>query len=165
MREPVKPQRIKVEIEKALGYEKVGNIESALKVLTDLCEEYPGDGEVWLEHALLLDKHGKEEEAISKYLNAVEFGLTAERERVALICLASSYRKVDEIDKAMSTILKVRNRFPNAVVECFYALILHDAGFSSKAITALGLTLIQEASSGALSGFEEALKNKFVELS
>lgn len=152
------------EIKHALNYEKQGDQDTAFEALNDLCLKNPQVGEVWLEYALLLDKHDKEEEAIPKYQKAIECGLTPERERIAFTCLASSYRNVGEIDNAMTTIKQVRERMPNGIVECFYALILYDAGFPAKAVATLGHALLEHSKPGILNGFEKVLNDKFVEL-
>lgn len=158
-------QWIHTSIQRALQHEEEGNTETALKMLNELCSAYPHLGEVWLERGLLLDKHDQEKEAIPNYQQALECGLSSDKERIALVCLASSYRNIGEIKNALNTILRARRIYRrNAVVECFYALILHDAGLSNKAIRILGLTLLQEARSEAFLGFEKALENKFREI-
>lgn len=161
----MRQQQIRLEIEEALRHQDTEDENVILDKLSELCSRYPNQSETWLEYALSLDRLSKEEEAIPNYKRALELGLDDDQERVALICLASSYRNIGEIDEALKTISQARQRFhENAIVECFYALILHDAGLSSKAISTLGLTLLREANPETLQGFEKALEYKFNDL-
>jgi tetratricopeptide (TPR) repeat protein len=156
---------VHLEIKKALLEEESGDLQGALQRLKRLSDQHPEVGEIWLEHALLLDKHDLEKEAIPHYQNALACGLNPGRVLIALICLASSYRNVGEIQKGLETIETARQQFPDhAVIECFYSLILHSAGEHAKALSTLGFTLLREARFGAVAGFEEALRYKFNEL-
>lgn len=156
---------LREEIEKALKHEESGDLAAALELLDHLCNVHPDSGEAWLEHALLLDKHDREADAIPKYQKALSYGLNPDQERTALTCLASSYRNVGEMQLALETIEDANSRFPeNAVVESFLALIQHDSGLEAKALQTLGRTLLRVAMPGSLSGFEGALEYKFTEL-
>lgn len=115
-----------------------------------------------LETALRHDRAGREPEAIPEYQAALQAGLDPSDERVALICLASSFREVGNVDEARTTIDKARRRFRgDAVVDAFAALVLLDAGQGTRAVRLLGLALCEHARRCSLEGFEDALRRKF----
>lgn len=110
----------------------------------------------------MLDSLGREKTAIPHYEHALQVGLSNSDERVALICLASSYRNTKDFDAALRVIGKARHRYPNdPAVESFYALIKFSAGDAPGAIRTLGAILLKSVPAEAFDGFDEALKSKF----
>lgn len=122
----------------------------------------PVTAQDYLAQGLAHDKAGREAMAIPDYHHALKLGLGEHDERIALICLASSYRNVGEHETAQSIIERTRRKFRgDPVVDAFAALILLDAGDPRQAVQILGLALCEHAKSGALDGFSAALARKF----
>nr|WP_283163329.1 tetratricopeptide repeat protein [Sporolactobacillus mangiferae] len=139
-----------------------GSIGQGLRKFNTLMASFPQDSRVQLHYALALDQQGMEVEAIPHYQKALQLGMRTEDVRVALICLASSYRNVGRHDAALETIERAVEKYKNdAVVQCFYSLILLDNGQSARAVGMLGHLLLQEAAPQKFTGFEQALHNKF----
>ncbi len=116
----------------------------------------------YLASALRHDKAGRESKAVPHYRQALELGLDSADQRIALICLASSYRNLAQLDEALAVITKARRAFPHdAVVDGFAALILLDAGQPQRAVRVLGLALCEHAVPSALDGFDTVLARKF----
>lgn len=144
---------------------KNGHEDTCLSLYRSLCERAPNDPKLRLKYALALDHFSREEEAIPVYKKALKTGLNPDDERIALICLASSYRNVGQLDAALTTIMQALEKFPDDVVAaCFYSLILLDAGWGEKAVQQLGRTLLRTLDPLAFEGFHEALNSKFNEL-
>ncbi len=149
-------------IHKADAFMKNGNEQACLALLSNLCVQVPGNSDAWLKYALALDHFSKEEEAIPVYRKSMEIGLDYESERTALICLASSYRNIGQLDLATETIVRTLKKYPdNIAAECFYSLILADAGRSRKAVQLLGRALLKSLEPAAFEGFKGALDFKF----
>lgn len=115
-----------------------------------------------LARGLAHDKAGREAKAIPEYQRALKLGLKEDDERTALICMASSYRNIGDHEMAQSVIERARRKFRgHPVVDAFAALILLDAGQPKRAVRILGLALCDHVETGALAGFDSALKRKF----
>ncbi|WP_416828623.1 tetratricopeptide repeat protein [Ectobacillus polymachus] len=158
-------EKILLGINKARELINKGQEDIGLEKMHEICNQNPDDSEIWMEYALSLDGLSKEEKAIPIYEKAVGLGLHNDKEWIALTCLASSYRNIGKVKKALSIIEQVREKYPNnATIDCFYGLILFDIERANEAVNILGLTLLREAKHGALKGFEKALEEKFNEL-
>lgn len=108
------------------------------------------------------DKAGRESKAVPEYERALKLGLEPADQRIALICLASSYRNLGQLNEALAVISKARRAFVHdAVVDSFAALILVDSGQPQRAVRLLGLALCEHAVPGALDGFDAVLARKF----
>jgi tetratricopeptide (TPR) repeat protein len=133
-----------------------------LKVFQTLNDQYPQESNVWFQYALVLDKLAMEKEAIPKYKEALKLGLSKEDERIALICLASSYRNVGQMHSALETIKKALEKDQHDVaVPCFYSLILMDDNKPAQAVKTLGEFLLKEVDAQRLGGLAQALRDKF----
>ncbi|WP_353947956.1 tetratricopeptide repeat protein [Sporolactobacillus sp. Y61] len=152
-------------IQKADLYLKEGQEEACLRLLRDLSKHQSDNGRLCLKYALALDHFSREEEAIPAYKKAMDSGLDPDDERVAMICLASSYRNVGKVDQAMAMITGAMEKYPGHIpVECFCSLILLDAGLEKMAVQQLVQVLLRELKPEAFEGFKEALKVKVNEL-
>jgi tetratricopeptide (TPR) repeat protein len=152
-------------IQKASSLMDQGHHEQGLNVFQTLINQYPEESKVWLQYALVLDGLAMEEAAIPKYKKALELGLSKEDERIALICLASSYRNVGQIHSALEIIKKAHEKYQQDVaVRCFYSLILMDDNKPLQAVKTLGELLLNEVDAQRFEGFEQALRNKFENL-
>lgn len=130
------------------------------------CTVEPDNAKLWLQTGLLLDSLGREKSAVRHYEHALSLGLSHCDTRTALVCLASSYRNVGELSRASETLERARRAYPrDAAVEAFCSLVLLDLGEADRALRTLGLTLLEVAPDGSLSGFESALRSKFRGLS
>jgi Flp pilus assembly protein TadD len=124
--------------------------------------EQPEQGSRWLDLAFALDGRGREAEAIPAYVQALHLGVPPEDRRIALLCLASSYRETGQFRRALSTVETARREHPDdAAVDSFHALILLDSDEPRRAVRMLGLALLREADVKAFGGFENALTRKF----
>ncbi len=122
----------------------------------------PTTAEEYLARALRHDQAGREAQAVPDYQQALKLGLTADNERTALICLASSHRNLRQFGDAQAVINRARRKYPrDPVIESFTALILLDAGQPRRAIRILGLAFCDNAAPGSLAGFDAALARKF----
>jgi len=152
-------------IQQASSLMEQGHHEQGLNVFQALSDQYPQESQVWLQYALALDGLAMEEAAIPKYKKALELGLSKEDERIALICLASSYRNVGQNHSALEIIKKALEKYQQDVaVHCFYSLILIDNNKPSKAVKTLGELLLNEVDAQRFEGFAQALRNKFDDL-
>jgi tetratricopeptide (TPR) repeat protein len=149
-------------IQKACSLIEHGNNEQGLNMFQTLSLQYPQESKVWLQYALSLDKLAMEKEAIPKYKEALKLGLSKEDERIALICLASSYRNVGQMHSALETIKKALEKDQHDVaVRCFYSLILMDDNKPAQAVKTLGEFLLKEVDAQRLGGLAQALRDKF----
>lgn len=156
---------IEVKMQHARSLIEKGENQAGLVLFKDLSHRFPEESQVWLNYALSLDRLAMETEATPNYLKALELGLNNNDQRVALICLASSYRNVKQINQAMKTIKTAIQKYPEDIaVNCFYGLVLLDAGRPDQAVKLLGETLIRETNPSRFNGFLEALQNKFHDL-
>jgi tetratricopeptide (TPR) repeat protein len=152
-------------IQKASNLMEQGDHEQGLNVFQALSDQYPHESQVWLQYALVLDGLAMEEEAIPKYKKALELGLSKEDERIALICLASSYRNVGQNHSALEIIKKALEKYQQDVaVHCFYSLILLSDSKPAHAVKTLGKLLLNEVDAQRFEGFDQALRNKFENL-
>lgn len=156
---------VKSEIKRSQDLIKSGHEKDGLLILENLCGKYPSSGDIWLKYALALDGLSKEELAIPNYQKALQLHLDTNQEKVALICLASSFRNVNKIDEALKIIRLALMKYPNnTAVECFYSLILLDSHQASKALKILGLAMLKNANPNLFEGFKDALHEKFTDL-
>ncbi|MCO7126436.1 tetratricopeptide repeat protein [Sporolactobacillus shoreicorticis] len=152
-------------IQKASSLIEHGQNGRGLNMFQMLSDQHPQESKIWLQYALALDKLAMEEEAIPKYKKALELGLSKEDERIALICLASSYRNVGQIHSALETIEQACEKYRQDVAaHCFYSLILIDDNKPTQAVKTLGGLLLNEVEAQKFDGFFQALSDKFDDL-
>ena len=116
-------------------------------MLIELAAREPGDAEIQLEAAWVLDHLGKEAAAVPHYIAAIAIGLTDEHLRSAYLGLGSSYRTLGRYAEAEATLREGLERFPGAnEIKVFLAIVEHNLGRSKSAVQML-LTLLAETSS------------------
>ncbi|MFD2616407.1 tetratricopeptide repeat protein [Terrilactibacillus laevilacticus] len=140
--------------------------DDGLQILEKLCNQYSANVYIRLKYALSLDGLSKEELAIPNYQKAIQLGLSKDQEKVALICLASSFRNINKLEEALNIINEALKKHPNNVVaECFYSLILLDYHCPSQALKVLGLAMLKNSELALFEGFKDALYEKYMDLS
>lgn len=138
---------------------------NAITHLSSLRESYPQEKEVWLHSALIHDSLNEEKRAIPMYLKALDLGVEGKDLRDCLVCLASSYRNIEEPNKALFYLTKAQSLFPNdPVVSSFLSLVLFDLKRFSEALNMMGSTLLNESKNRDLLQYKNALTDKFNEL-
>lgn len=153
---------IEFNTKKAQDLIKKGKVEEGLLLLEDLCHRFPNNGYVWLNYALELDGLSLEERAIPNYKMSLKLGLNEDQQRIALVCLASSFRNVGENVAALDTVVDAMQKYPdNPTVACFYSLILLENQNPRHAVKILGQTLLRESDPDIFEGFKNALDEKF----
>lgn len=157
--------KINQEMDKGHELLKTGKDDLAIQHFKNLCELFSNEGAVWLNSALVLDTLGFEEEAIPQYLRAIDLKIEGKDLRDALVCLASSYRNVGDLEKSLYYLNLANQTFKeDLVVLAFLALVLHDLNCSSEALSMIGLTLLKESSSNDLQAYNKALTQYYKNL-
>ncbi len=135
---------------------------AAVAHFADLRHEYPRNAPVWLHSAFVLDRLGREQDAIPLYEQALELGLRGTDARDALVCLASSLRNVGRPQDAIPHLERALRRFRgDVVVELFAALLLADVGRSGEAVRLLALGLLRESQAPDLARYRDVLRRRF----
>jgi cyanophycin synthetase len=99
---------------------------------------HPGDARIAYEYAGTFDTAGDEEAAVPLYEEALAAGLREPHRHRAQVQLASSLRNLRRLEEAVSVIDDVAARHPDSLgVAAFRALVHHDAGGSTRALSEL----------------------------
>ena len=100
--------------------------------------DHPGDARITYEYAGTRDSAGDEAAAVPLYEEALAAGLREPHRHRAQVQLASSLRNVGRLDEAVAVIDDVAARHPDSLgVAAFRALVHHDAGGSTRALSEL----------------------------
>ena len=103
-----------------------------------LYADHPGDARITYEYAGTHDSAGDEAAAVPLYEEALAAGLREPHRHRAQVQLASSLRNVGRLDEAVAVIDDVAARHPDSLgVAAFRALVHHDAGGSTRALSEL----------------------------
>ena len=107
---------------------------------------HPGDARIAYEYAGTHDSAGDEDAAVPLYEEALAAGLREPHRHRAQVQLASSLRDLGRLDEAVAVINDVAARHPDSLgVAAFRALVHHDAGGSTRALSEL-LTAVASTS-------------------
>lgn len=159
---PAESQHIRRQIAIAVGLQRHRHHVRALRVLRELRDSHPRVATVWLELAMALDRVGREAEAIPLYRRAIHLGLVGVARRDAMVCCASSLRKVGRSTEATRILKSAIRHFPeDVVVKMFLALGYHDAGEDLRALRTVAMAMLGQLDDRILSGFREPLLTKF----
>jgi tetratricopeptide (TPR) repeat protein len=108
----------------------------------------PDDPELNYRCAVIHDRMGLEHEAVPFYVTAIENGLSGNDLRGAFLGLGSTYRAIGEYEKALETLDRGIEAFPDAdELPVFRAMALHNLGRSDDALSAL-LKAVVDAGEG-----------------
>jgi tetratricopeptide (TPR) repeat protein len=141
---------------------KQGQKRAAVAHFQALRSEYPRNAQVWLQSAFVLDRLGREGEAIPLYERALSLGLRGADERDALVGLASSLRNVGRAADGLEHLRRTLRRFrADVIVELFTALLLSDVGRAGEAARLLALAILRDSSAPDLGRYRDVLRRKF----
>ena len=118
----------------------VGAADAAARVgaAAALYAAHPGDARIAYEYAGAHDSAGDEAAAVPLYEAALAAGLREPHRHRAQVQLASSLRNLGRLDEAVAVIDDVAARHPDSLgVAAFRALVHHDAGASTRALSEL----------------------------
>jgi tetratricopeptide (TPR) repeat protein len=106
--------------------------------LLALHAERPDDPRLNFRCAVVHDRLGLEHEAVPFYLRALEGGLDDEDLQSAYLGLGSTYRAIGEYEKAVSTLTRGQEAFPEAEeMTVFKAMALYNLGRAREAVSLL----------------------------
>ena len=110
----------------------------ARRAAAALYAAHPGDARIAYEYAGTHDSAGDEAAAVPLYEEALAAGLREPHRHRAQVQLASSLRNLGRLDEAVAVIDDVAARHPDSLgVAAFRALVHHDAGGSTRALSEL----------------------------
>lgn len=128
----------------AVSLRESGEVDQARAMLLELQAERPHDATVNLQCAWAHDKLGLETEAVPFYERSLEIGLEGTELERALLGLGSTYRALGEYEKAVSTLQRGVQSFPDRrAMRVFLAMALYNNGRAKGACETL-LRIISE---------------------
>ena len=134
----------------------------AVACFAELRKRRPKSPRVHLQSAFVLDRLGREGEAVPLYERALSLGLKGTDARDAHVCLASSLRNIGRPQQGFDLLDGVKSRFKGDVVfELFFALLATETGRSNEAIRMLARSLLRESPAEDLGRYRNALRGKF----
>ncbi len=143
-----------------------GKIEEALGVLRTALNENPGHAAANFGYARLLDGLGREREAIPRYERSIACGLSGKELQEATVNLGSSYRAVDEPERAVEVLRAALLQFPeNRAMRVFLAMALHDLGEHGEATGTLLQELAESSSDRWVAYYRQAIASYAKEFS
>jgi tetratricopeptide (TPR) repeat protein len=127
--------------------------------LAGLCRRYPEDAGLNLQCAWAHDKLGLEREAVPYYERALSLGLEDQDLRDALLGLGSTYRALGEYDRALGTLTRGVERFPDDHgMAVFHVMALYNGGRAKEACEKLLTLLLDTTSDQAILGYRDAIE-------
>ena len=134
-------------LQKAVEARNSERFEEALSILEALYKENPDDPLINYHYAWTYDRMGRETSAVPYYVRAIENGLPDEDLRGALLGLGSTYRTIGEFEKAVETLQRGKDTFPDAPeFPVFLSMALYNVGQAKEGMSML-LTLLVENTS------------------
>lgn len=129
------------EIKDGLALLDRGVESEAIAYFADLRKRRPNSARVHLHSAFVLDRLGREEEAVPLYERSLFLGLGETDARDAHVCLASSLRNVGRAQQGFDLLDSAKSRFDGDVVfDLFFALLATEIGRTSEAISTLAIS-------------------------
>lgn len=133
------------------------NMAAAVASLERLRAELPGFGPAAFELANALDAAGDERRAEGLYREALELGVTGERQRRCVVQLASTLTALCRASESLEVLAAARAEHPEwTEVAVFEALALHDAGLHDRAMSSLLRVVAEEAGDPSLVRYRSA---------
>ena len=131
----------------------------------ELRKRRPKSACVHLQSAFVLDRMGREDEAVPLYERSLLLGLSETDSRDAHVCLASSLRNIGRSQQGFDLLDSAKSRFDGDVVfDLFFALLAIEIGRSNEAIQTLVRSLLRESSATDLERYRNVLRGKFNQL-
>lgn len=142
----------------AISLRESGDARGALELLEDLRRESPNDSRINLQCGWALDSLGSERDAVPFYERAIELGLSGEDLRHALLGLGSTYRSLGDYEKALSTLERGLEEFPeDRGLRVFQAMALYNNARAKEACQALLRLLSETTSDPEIMAYERAI--------
>ncbi|MGH3650981.1 MAG: tetratricopeptide repeat protein [Acidimicrobiia bacterium] len=143
----------------AISLRQQGLDEEAREQLLELHRESPEDASVNLQCAWVHDKLGLEREAVPFYEAALRLGLTGDELHSALLGLGSTYRALGEHRKALSTLDRAVDEYPeDRGLGVFRAMALYNNGRAKEACESLLTILVDTTGDESITRYEGALR-------
>ncbi len=122
------------------------NMAPTIRYFQDLLDAHPGNPVLTYEVAGAYDSAGLEEQARTRYEEALRLGLSGDPLRRCFCQYGSTLRWLGEYDASLAVLTKARQEFPASdAVRVFLALTLNDAGQHDAALAELIATLTTHA--------------------
>jgi len=133
-----------------------------LLTLRRTTEEFPGSAIAWLEYGFLLDRLGRELDAIPKYKTAIRLGLPRAQAIEALICLGSSLDTVGRHEAALAQLRRAQKLAPpnDLVANLFLAAALCSVDRPLAAVRLLAAQALSQSQSARVRGYESVIRRK-----
>ncbi|MGD2102651.1 MAG: tetratricopeptide repeat protein [Acidimicrobiia bacterium] len=142
----------------AISLREEGRDDEAREMLLDLHAERPDHAEVNLQCAWVHDKLGLEALAVPFYEKAIESGLAGNGLRDALLGLGSSYRALGHYEKALATLTRAVEAYPeDNALAVFRSMALYNNGRGKEACETLIRVLIATTSDEHVERYRTAL--------
>lgn len=133
----------------------------ALRLLQAINKEHPNLALGWLEHAYVLDRLGREAEAVPLYKKAIRLGLRGNDLLEALVCLGSSLQTLGRHTLAVTTLRRALKLFPNdLLVKYFLCIALCSAERPMSAVRLLAEDLLTRFSDPRVVRYELTIRRK-----
>tara|TARA_R110002167_G_scaffold266738_2_gene473514 strand:+ start:14 stop:706 length:693 start_codon:yes stop_codon:yes gene_type:complete len=137
-----------------------GQVATVLDQLKALDRNHPHVGEINYQIAWTLDSLDRENEALPYYERAISLGLPPNELSGALIGLGSTLRNVGELERAAQTLESGRRQFPDQPeFDAFLALVRHDQGRHTEALSLALTTLIDTTEDPGLTAYQRSLRH------
>ncbi|MFS0780555.1 tetratricopeptide repeat protein [Bacillus sp. 1P06AnD] len=147
------------ELREAICLRDRGCLEQANERLIELAELHKEDALIHYHCAWSFDALGRETEAISHYVKAIESDLQGDELKGAYIGLGSTYRSVGMYDLAIQTFEKGLEVFPaNPALTIFYSMALYNIGRHEKAMELLLNGIVDHTKNEEIKSFERAIR-------
>ncbi|SFE76610.1 Tetratrico peptide repeat-containing protein [Paenibacillus catalpae] len=128
--------------------------EQLLELLTD----YPDDAEINYQLGIAYDNSGLGNKAIPCYVHAIERGLSAPDLERCLMGLGSTYRYWGQYDKAVETLRRGMQEFPeNRAIQVFLAMALYNSQSYKESVELLITNLMESTTDEKLHYFKRGI--------
>jgi len=145
-------------LQEAIELRSTGHAEEARSLLLNLVAAYPDDAEINYQAAWVHDTLGREREAVSLYVRAIELGLSGTDLEGALLGLGSTYRTLGAYQQAEETLRRGMTTFPlNRAFQVFLAMTLYNLHLYQDAVEILLTNLAETSSDDAILQYKRAI--------
>jgi tetratricopeptide (TPR) repeat protein len=148
---------VELRLAEAIRLREIGEVEQAQIILLELHHESPDDPAINYQCAWVHDKLGLESEAVPFYVSAIAGGLEPDDLRGALLGLGSTYRAIGQYERAVETLRRGTNEFPDAAeFPVFLAMALYNVDRHNEAMQLL-LRGLAASADGGIQRLREAI--------
>ena len=142
----------------AIRLREEGRLEESRTLLMELVAAHPDDARVNFQTAWAHDRLGLEREAVPYYERALVLGLDGEDLAGALLGLGSTYRALSDYQRAVATLRRGVETFPDRrVFEVFLAMALYNVGEHREAMARLLRALAETSSDESIGRYRRAI--------